>query len=139
MLIFDTNMLSELMKLEPDSSVVSWVSIQSIASIFTTTISQAEILYGIALLSAGRRKSNLYAEAQAMFSEDYKGRILPFDQNSASAYAEIASSRRASGFPIRQFDAQIAAITRTRGARLVTRNSDDFRDCGIEVINPWSK
>ena len=139
MLIFDTNKLWELMKFEPDSSVVSWVSIQPIASVFTTTILQAEILYGISLLSAGRCKSNLYAEAQAMFYEDYKGRILPFDQNSASAYVEIALSRQASGFPISQFDVQNAAITRTRGARLVTRNLDDFRDRGIEVINPWSK
>ena len=137
MIIIDTNVLSELLKREPDQNVKSWMSLQPILSVFTTTVTQAEILYGVELLPDGKRKNKLKTAVQTLFSERFKGRILPFDIEAAVEYAEIASSRRASGIPVSQFDAQIAAITRTRGARLVTRNSDDFRDCGIEVINPW--
>ena len=137
MIIIDTNVLSELLKREPDQNVKSWMSLQPILSVFTTTVTQAEILYGVELLPDGKRNNKLKTAVQTLFSERFKGRILPFDIEAAVEYAEIASSRRASGIPVSQFDAQIAAITRTRGARLVTRNSDDFRDCGIEVINPW--
>ena len=137
MIIIDTNVLSELLTREPDQNVKSWMSLQPMLSVFTTTVTQAEILYGVELLPDGKRKNKLKTAVQSLFSGRFTGRILPFDIEAAVEYAEIASSRRASGIPISQFDAQIAAITRTRGARLVTRNSDDFRDCGIEVINPW--
>lgn len=137
MIVIDTNVLSELLKREPDQNVKSWMSRQPMTSVFTTTVTQAEILYGVALLPDGKRKNKLMGAVQILFSKRFMGRILPFDIEAAMDYAEIASLRRASGIPISQFDAQIAAITRTRGASLVTRNSDDFRDCGIKVINPW--
>lgn len=139
MILLDTNVISELMRPEPSPGVVSWVNIKPMTSLFITTITQAEILYGVRLLPEGQRKSKLLAEAQSMFSEDFSGRILPFDFNAAQAYAEIASARRSSGRPISQFDAQIAGIARSRGSRLATRNVDDFIDCGIKVINPWQK
>jgi len=137
MIVIDTNVLSELLKREPDQNVKSWMSLQPMTSVFTTTVTQAEILYGVALLPEGKRKRKLKEAIQTLFFRRFTDRILPFDIEAAVEYAEIASSRRASGVPISQFDAQIAAISRTRGASLVTRNSDDFRDCGIEVINPW--
>lgn len=137
MIVIDTNVLSELLKREPDQNVKSWMSRQPMTSVFTTTVTQAEILYGVALLPDGKRKNKMMEAVQTLFSKRFMGRILPFDIEAAMDYAEIASLRRASGIPISQFDAQIAAITRTRGASLVTRNSDDFRDCGIKVINPW--
>ncbi len=138
MIVVDTNVLSELLRPEPHANVKSWMSQHPVTSVFTTTITQAEIMYGVELLPAGQRKDKLKTAVHTLFSHNFTGRILPFDIEAAIVYANIASSRRASGFPISQFDAQIAAITRTRGARLVTRNFDDFRDCGIEVINPWS-
>lgn len=137
MIVIDTNVLSELLKREPDQNVKSWMSLQPMTSVFTTTVTQAEILYGVALLPEGKRKRKLEEAIQTLFFRRFTDRILPFDIEAAVEYAEIASSRRASRVPISQFDAQIAAISRTRGASLVTRNSDDFRDCGIEVINPW--
>lgn len=137
MIVLDTNVLSELLKPEPDQNVVSWVGQQSTASLFTSTITQAEILYGVALLPGGKRQKKLLTEVQDMFAEDFRGRILAFDIEAAKSYAKIASSRRAAGRPISQFDAQIAGITRSRSGRLATRNVDDFGDCGIEVINPW--
>ena len=139
MIVLDTNVISELMRAEPDAAVLSWMERQAIAGLFTTTLSQAEIFYGLALLPSGRRREALTAAAQPMFDVDLAGRILPFDIDAALAYPEIAAGRRQSGQPISQVDAQIAAIVRSRGARLATRNVRDFTDCGIEVVDPWTE
>ncbi|NBC66634.1 MAG: PIN domain-containing protein [Bacteroidetes bacterium] len=135
--LLDTNVLSELMRAKPDNHVAAWISSRPVSSLFISTITQAEILYGIALLHDGTRKKGLYQAAINMFNEDFHERILPFDSLAAKEYAQIASKRRNSGQPISQFDAQIAAIARSRGAGVVTRNDSDFMNCGIEVINPW--
>lgn len=138
MIVLDTNILSELMRTEPNRNVLDWMSDQPLTSLFTTTITQAEILYGLALLPEGRRRDMLIEAARAMFNEDFSGRILSFDGEAAQAYADVASQRRQSGEPISQFDAQIAAVTRSRGASLATRNIRDFVRCGIALLNPWS-
>lgn len=104
---------------------------------FTTTITRAEILYGIAILPEGRRKQKLQNAAQATFDQDFLNRVLPFDLEAAVHFASIAADRRKQGNPISQFDAQIAAICRTYGAAISTRNVDDFTNCGLEIINPW--
>ena len=109
------------------------------AGVFTTTLTQAEIFYGLALLPAGRRRDDLLAAARPMFDVDLAGRVLPFDTEAASAYPEIAAGRKQDGKPISQIDAQIAAIVRSRGARLATRNVRDFADCGITVVDPWGE
>ncbi len=137
MIILDTNIISEMMKLEPDARVVQWLGEQPVASLFITTITQAEILYGLSLLSDGKRKAALLGTAQSMFSEDFAGRILPFDGSAAETYPEIFLERRRAGKSISQFDAQIAAIAQSRGAKLATRNVNDFADCGLDIINPW--
>lgn len=139
MIVLDTNILSELMRSGPDGAVLAWTSRQSMMTLFITAITQAEILYGLALLPEGRRRELLIAAARAMFEEDFSGRILPFDGEAARVYAEIASRRRQAGEPISQFDAQIAAITQSRGASLATRNTRDFLNCGITLINPWDE
>lgn len=139
MIVLDTNILSELMRSGPDGAVLAWMSRQSRMTLFITAITQAEILYGLALLPEGRRRDLLIAAARAMFEEDFSGRILPFDGEAARVYAEIASRRRQAGEPISQFDAQIAAITQSRGASLATRNTRDFLNCGITLINPWDE
>lgn len=137
MIILDTNVLSELMKPKKSEIVSNWAAQQSLMSLFTTTITQAEILYGIALLPAGKRRDELSQAAQLMFSEDFAGRVLSFDQAAAVAFANIASARRRNGTPISQADAQIAAICYMHGATLATRNFSDFQGCGISIINPW--
>jgi len=91
----------------------------------------------LALLPEGRRRNDLLVAATSMFEEDFGGRILPFDSDVAIAYGNIAADRRKAGKPISQFDAQIAAIVRSRGGVLATRNITDFVDCGIEVVDPW--
>lgn len=139
MIILDTNVISELMRRDPDAAVMAWVGEQPMAGVFTTTLTQAEIFYGLALLPAGRRRDDLLAAARPMFDVDLAGRVLPFDTDAAVVYPEIAAGRKHDGKPISQIDAQIAAIVRSRGARLATRNVRDFADCGITVVDPWGQ
>ncbi len=124
-------------KAEPDPRVETWLSGQAATGLFVTTITEAEMRYGVALLPPGRRRELLMAMIEAILAEDFADRVLPFDGAAAIAYAEIAAGRRRAGKAISQFDAQIAAIARSRGCALATRNEADFADCGIEVINPW--
>lgn len=116
---------------------MDWVATRPSSSLFTTTITEAELRYGMALLPAGRRHDQLTSALAAMLDQDFAQRILPFDRAAAKAYADIVSQRRRAGHPISQFDAQIAAIARSRNAGVATRNDKDFAGCDIEVINPW--
>jgi hypothetical protein len=125
------------MRREPDPKVMAWLKDQPMAEVFTTTLTQAEIVYGLALLPEGRRRDDLLAAARPMFDVDLAGRVLPFDTDAALVYPEIAAGRKQAAKQISQIDAQIAAIVRSRGARLATRNVRDFAECGITVVNPW--
>lgn len=138
MIILDTNVLSETLRSAPDPRVIEWFRAQRRAALFTTTITRAEILYGLGLLADGSRKEALSAAIQAIFEEDFAGRLLSFDSDAADLYATIAVSRKNAGRQISQFDAMIAAVARSAGATLATRNVKDFVDCGIAVVDPWS-
>jgi predicted nucleic acid-binding protein len=137
MILLDTNVVSELIRPKPDPGVEAWLAEQVAANVFLSVISAAELLYGVAILPSGQRRDRLTAEIEGMLRHDFAGRILPFDSDAARAYAVIAAERRAAGRPIGQFDGQIAAIARSRGAAIATRNAGDFAGCGIDVINPW--
>jgi toxin FitB len=138
MTILDTNVLSELMKPKPSPRVVAWVAKQPAAEMFTTSITEAEIFCGIELLTRGKRREGLLAAAEAMFAEDLAGRIFEFGSEAVRVFSKIAADRRALGRPISHADAQIAAIAQTRRAKLATRNVEDFADCGLDVLDPWS-
>ncbi len=137
MIVLDTNVLSEVMRPAPAVEVLEWLTNQPASGLFTTAITQAEILYGLALLPKGKRRAMLSSAAMAMFDEDFGGRILPFDADAALLNPEIATARRKSGRPISQLDCQIASIVSSRGATLVTRNTKDFELCGIPLFSPW--
>ena len=138
MIILDTNVLSETMKPVPAAEVLQWLAGQPAARQFTTSISQAEILYGLEIMPKGKRRAVLQSAADAMFESVFAGRILPFDADAARLFPRIAAARRALGRPIAQADAQIAAIARSRqGASLATRDTSDFESCGIALLNPW--
>lgn len=137
MIILDTNVLSETLRPSPDIRPLEWLERQSRAALFTTSVTRGELLYGARLLPDGQRKAALLDALKAMFDLDLAGQILSFDNDAADAYAEIAASRRLAGKPISQFDAMIAAVAKSRGASLATRNIKDFIGCGIQVINPW--
>jgi predicted nucleic acid-binding protein len=136
-IILDTNVVSELMKPDPAEPVVTWIAARPALSLFTTSITQAEVLHGALLLPAGKRREALEDAARAMFDEDFAGRILAFDSFAAALYARIAVARRHAGRPISHFDAQIAAIAAAVGATIATRNVADFEACGVALEDPW--
>jgi toxin FitB len=139
MIVLDTNVLSELMRSQPNKSVLQWVARHKATILFITALTKAEILYGLELLSEGKRRAVLTKAAQSMFDLDFAGRILPFDAEAAKQFAAIAAQRRTLGRPISQIDAQIAAITRSHNATLATRNVSDFEECSIVIVNPWEE
>ena len=138
MIVLDTNVLSEEIRPSPSPNVLRWFEAQAPVSVFTTAVSQAEMLYGLELLPIGRRRSALQVAIEKVFSEEFAGRILPFDQDAARAFAKIVARRDALGRPISQFDGMIAAIALSRRAALATRNTADFRDCGLKIVDPWA-
>jgi len=136
-IVLDTNVLSELLRPVPEKNVENWLAAQDGASVYFTTVGEAELRHGLALLPPGKRRDALSNAIEAILDEDFRDRILPFDREAARAYAVIASERRAAGRPISQFDCQIAAIARARQAAVATRNVNDYRGCGVTVIDPW--
>jgi toxin FitB len=137
MIIVDTNVLSEEMKPIPAASELAWFRCQNAVALFTTAVCQAEILVGLARLPDGKRKFDLEVTARSVLGL-FVGRILPFDTVAAAAYAEIVATRQQIGRPINDFDAQIAAIARSRDMALATRNGSDFEGIGLEIIDPWA-
>lgn len=138
-IILDTNVISELMRDNPQQTVLDWLDTQSASSLFLTTITEAEILTGIALLPEGRRRQDLIEAAHRIFATLFTGRVLTFDSDAAHTYAEIFARRHASGRPISQADCQISAIALSREAAIATRNIVDFVGVEVELINPWSR
>ena len=137
MYLFDTNVLSEVMKPTPHEAVTAWLEACPTDVMATAAICQAEILYGIEKLPRGARRTRLEQAARALFEQTFVGRILPFDKGAATAYARLRTTREQSGRPITTEDAMIAAIARTHTLTVVTRDTGGFTDCGIEIINPW--
>ena len=138
MFIIDTNVASELMRPAPSPAVEAWIAEQDAEALYLTAVSEAELLYGVAIMPAGRRRNALEAAMREWLDLGFTQRILPFDSAAARAYAEIASGRRRAGRPIGEADCQIAAISRSRGAVLVTRNVRDFERTEVEIIDPWA-
>ncbi len=136
-MLLDTNVVSELMRPNAAPAVSTWVKAHPLSSLWITSITQAELWFGARVLRPGQKRQSLEAMLTLIFDEDFAGRIFHFDSPAASAYADILSQRRAAGRPMSQFDGQIAAIARVRGAAVVTRNVADFEGCGLVVHNPW--
>ena len=139
MIVLDTNVLSEALRPSPSGVVLHWLAAQEPMEVFITTITQAEVLYGVAVMPAGKRRTRLHAAIEKLFSDEFEGRILPFDEESARTFAMIVSGREAKGRPISQFDAMIASIARSRRAAVATRNVHDFEHCEVRIINPWDE
>ena len=138
MLVLDTNVASELMRPVPAPTVAAWIAERHAEDLFLTAVSEAELLYGVAIMPTGRRREMLEASMTRWLEVGFTERILPFDSAAARAYADIASRRRRAGRPIGEADCQIAAISLSRSAVLVTRNVRDFNGTGIDVIDPWT-
>ena len=137
MIVLDTNVISELARKVPDPGVLSWLDSLEVSGVATTAITAAELRYGVARLPDGHRKRELTVVIRGILTEDFHGRVLPFDGRASARYADIVTGRERSGKPIGVAAAQIAAICRDLGAILATRNTADFEETGIELINPW--
>jgi hypothetical protein len=137
-ILLDTNVVSELMRSQPDPAVMDWFAGRSVDIFYVSAITHAEILLGISLLPTGKRQDALAAAAEGMFSQDFAGRYLTFDATSAANYAAIVSGRRRAGLAISTEDALIASIALAHGYPLATRNTKDFLNInGLILYNPW--
>lgn len=138
MIVLDTNILSELLRPTPAPQVLAWLDELGHTAGFVSSVTQAEMLLGVALLPAGKRREALEVNIGALFNRQFSGRCLAFDTQAAPYFARIVASRRKAGRPISAEDAQIAAICCSRGFHLATRNEADFAGISsLIVVNPW--
>ena len=136
-MILDTNVLSALMSVPPVAAVIQWMDEQAADRLFITAITVAEVRYGLGIMPEGRRRTDLIMQADAMFGQDFRGRILSFDERAANAFGALSSHRRALGRPISISDGYIAAIATVHAMPIVTRNVKDFEELGLQLINPF--
>lgn len=137
MIVLDTNVVSEFMTSRPAAPVLAWLNAQDSAVLFLTTVTIAEIAFGLRLLPDGRRRRLLGERFEQFLAEAFQSRILSFDESAARAYGELRGARQARGRPMSTLDGQIAAIARSRGCAVATRNTRDFEGCGLELIDPF--
>ena len=136
MIILDTNIISEAVRASPNSQVAAWYRNQSIADLATTSVTLAELLNGIRRMPQGKRRTQLAASIDYALMPIME-HIFAFDVDAAVDYADIRARRESLGRPIGVQDAMIAAIARSHGATLATRNIKDFEGTGVELVNPW--
>jgi predicted nucleic acid-binding protein len=136
-ILLDTNVVSAVMKPVPVPAVVDWLDGEETAKLYISTISMAEIRYGLQILPAGQRRRDLEERFERFVARGFEHRILPFDEPAARLYGELMSHRRRIGRPLSALDGQIAAIARARHFAVATGNVRDFEECGLEVLNPF--
>lgn len=137
MIILDTNVVSEVMRAVPSPNVLDWLANRPAFDFAVTTITVAEIRFGLARLPLGRRRHERERLFDNFCARSFTGRILSFDELAADAFGELIAARERSGRPLLGFDSLIAAIAVSRGLGLATRNIRDFEACGIAVVDPW--
>ena len=139
MIILDTNIFSAIMQEKGDSVIVSWLDRQAWESVWTTSISVFEIRLGLSTLTKGRRRVKLEEAFQQTLDKILEGRILPFDEDAALAAGELAAKRRRRGITVDMRDTQIAGIALAKRSSIATRNTKDFNELSVSVINPWKE
>ena len=138
MIVLDTNVVSEPLKLRPNEAVIAWLDAQMPETFYITSISLAEVYAGLAAMPASKRRTALQAEVSSKIMLLFEDRILSFDKNTALAFAAVTTATEKVGRPMSFADTAIAAITAQNGFTLATRNEADFEHAGVKVINPWS-
>ena len=137
MIILDTNVISELMKDDPDQAVANWLDAQDLRALFSTTISLMELHYGIHRLPGGKRKEVLWEVLHFTLAKLFSDRILDFDRHAALAAAKITSQTTSRGVNLGTADLQIAGIATSRRFFVATRDELPFVETGVNFINPW--
>ncbi|MDR2565142.1 MAG: type II toxin-antitoxin system VapC family toxin [Bifidobacteriaceae bacterium] len=138
MILLDTNVVSEPLKVGGgDPKMIAWLDRQSIETLYLSTFTVSEILFGIAVMDAGRRRDDLRRRVMEEVFPQFAGRILGFDESAAREGATLRAAARAAGRPIPDTDSFIAAVAMSRGLALATRNTKHFGATGLQLINPW--
>ncbi len=137
--LLDSNVVSELVRKVRNPAVVSWAAGLALEDLFFSAVGEAELRYGAALLSAGRRRQPLLTDIDNMLREAFGERVLPFDREAAREYVDIAATHRSTGRPVSPADCQIAVIARSRNMTVATRNVHDFENIGVNIIDPWAE
>jgi predicted nucleic acid-binding protein len=137
MIILDTNVVSELMRVEANENVKRWLSNQIMSNLALTSITIAEIQRGLERLPIGKRRKKLEESFSLFFMDAFNNRIFSFDEESAYMYGKLSSKREKAGLHTDAVDMMIAAIAKVHKASIATRNVSDFESCGIKIINPW--
>ena len=139
MILIDTNVVSELWKIEPDSRVLAWIDAQAIETICLSAITVAELRFGVATMPHGKRRSIYQHRLETEVLPAFTGRVLPFDLDASNAYATLMARARADGKVIGKADAYIAATAAARAMKVATRDVSAFQAAGLTVINPWEE
>ncbi|MCP3665988.1 MAG: type II toxin-antitoxin system VapC family toxin [Gammaproteobacteria bacterium] len=137
MILIDTNVISEVMKVSPSLQVLEWLNRQDTKVLYISAITIGEIEYGLRILPNGRRRLELKDRFERFISEAFVYRILAFDESAARTYGDVMGLRKELGRPMSVPDGQIAAIARSGGLSIATRNTSDFEECGVDLINPF--
>ena len=137
MILLDTNVVSEVMRPNPSSNVINWLNLRNNIDLFISSITIAEICYGLRILPEGQRRQLLQSRFEQFVSQGFAKNTIGFNESAARAYAEIMGTRKEKGRPMSLPDGQIAAIAQTNHLSLATRNITDFEGCGIKLINPF--
>lgn len=137
MIVLDTNVVSEPLKQAPNPAVVDWLNAQAPETLYLTTVNLAELLAGIELLPAGKRKTALKKALDTQILPLFEGRILTFDVKAATTFAQINAKAQAAGSTLGFADGAIAAMALANGFAVATRNVGDFANTGVKIINPW--
>ena len=139
MIVLDTNVLSEPLKPAPSQAVLDWLDAQAPESLFLSTVCLAELLAGVQALPVGKRRTALRQALAEQVLPLFAGRVLPFDEPAAEAFAQALAGARKAGNPIGFPDCAIAAIAVANGFMVATQNGGDFRGTGVKVIDPWAQ
>ncbi|MGI4975707.1 MAG: type II toxin-antitoxin system VapC family toxin [Janthinobacterium lividum] len=138
MILLDTNVVSEIMKRQPDPHAASFIDAQPIGRLFVPSLVMAELRHGIARLPDGRRRAGIESDFEAFCSVGFASRILSFDDSCASGYARARGAREQAGRPVAVLDALIGGMALAHGATLATRNVADFDGYGLVLVDPWA-
>jgi predicted nucleic acid-binding protein len=139
MIVLDTNVISEPLKSRADPAVIRWLDAQDPETLYLTATALSEVLIGIALLPAGKRKRGMELAMQSLQTKLFAGRFLSFDREAAIAFAFLGSRAAAKGYSISVADCQIAAIASVHGFAVATRDTAPFIAAGVPVVNPWGR
>lgn len=139
MILLDTNVVSEPLRRDPEARVIDWIDAQSLETLYLSSITVAELRFGVACLPVGKRQEELHTSLEKQILPLFSGRVRPFDMDCTNTYAKLMAKARASGLAIAPADGYIAAIATFNQFTVATRDVSPFQTAGVNVINPWEE